>query len=394
MNELNKLYAKLDGIKAEIATFTDDTPLETIKAKHEELKKVKASIALAEDMEEQAKEQAAQSIAGKTFSPVNEKEAETEHPRAAKAYRDAFYNAIRGEVLSTDQRTALREAGVKGDINAAISTTGVPVPKSFQDKLIKALENENVMRSLATVIQTETDKDIPMVVTMGVADWTAEEGDFNESDDTFGLITLSAYKLSRILKVSEEILEDVTFDLEGHLVASFARAIAVPEEAAMIAGDGVDKPTGVLVSASVGVTAASTSVITADELIDLYYSLKRVYRDKAVWLLNDATVKAVRKLKDTDGGYLWSKGLASEPDTILGRPIKPADGVPTFAAGASVIAFGDFSYYQIADRSARRFQRLNELYSAKGQVGFRGYERVDGKLILAEAVKVLKMAAA
>ena len=137
-------------------------------------------------------------------------------------------------------------------------------------------------------------------------------------------------------------------------------------------------------------TAASATAVTADELMDLFYSLKSPYRKNAVWILNDSTIKAIRKLKDSNGQYLWQPSLvAGTPDTILGRPVKTSTYMPAIAAGAKTIAFGDFSYYWIADRQGRSFKRLNELYAANGQVGFLGSQRVDGKMILPEAVKVL-----
>jgi HK97 family phage major capsid protein len=139
------------------------------------------------------------------------------------------------------------------------------------------------------------------------------------------------------------------------------------------------------------VTAASATAVTADELMDLYYSLKSPYRKKSVWVLNDSTIKAIRKLKDNNGQYLWQPSLTvGTPDTILGRPVKTSAYMPAIAAGAKTIAFGDFSYYWIADRQGRSFKRLNELFAATGQVGFLASQRVDGKMILAEAVKVLE----
>ena len=124
--------------------------------------------------------------------------------------------------------------------------------------------------------------------------------------------------------------------------------------------------------------------------MDLYYSLKSPYRRNAVWTLNDSTVKAIRKLKDGNGQYLWQPGItAGAPDMILGCPVRTSSYMPAIAAGAKTIAFGDFSYYWIADRQGRSFKRLNELYAATGQVGFLASQRVDGKLVLPEAVKVL-----
>ena len=108
--------------------------------------------------------------------------------------------------------------------------------------------------------------------------------------------------------------------------------------------------------------------------------------------MNDATVKAIRKLKDGNGQYIWQPSLtAGTPDTILNRPVKTSSYVPTLGAGNKAIAFGDFSYYWVADRQGRSFQRLNELYAATGQIGFKATQRVDGKLVLGEAVKVLQM---
>ena len=142
-------------------------------------------------------------------------------------------------------------------------------------------------------------------------------------------------------------------------------------------------------------TATSATAVTADEMIDLFYSLKAPYRKKSVWMLNDSTIKSIRKLKDTNGQYLWQPSLtAGTPDTILGRPVKTSAYMPAIAAGAKSIAFGDFSYYWIADRQGRSFKRLNELFAATGQVGFLASQRVDGRLILAEAVKVLAQKAA
>ena len=135
--------------------------------------------------------------------------------------------------------------------------------------------------------------------------------------------------------------------------------------------------------------------ITADEVIDLFYSIKAPYRKNAVWVLNDSTVKAIRKLKDANGNYLWQPALtANTPDTLLGRPVYTSSFVPTIAASAKTIAFGDFSYYWIADRQGRIFKKLSELYAANDQTGFVATQRVDGKLILPEAIKVLEMKAA
>ena len=129
--------------------------------------------------------------------------------------------------------------------------------------------------------------------------------------------------------------------------------------------------------------------------MDLYYALKAPYRKKGIFLCNESTVKALRKLKDNNGQYLWSPAIApGQPDTILGRPIRTSAYIPAVAAGAKVLAFGDYSFFWIADRQGRNFRRLGELFAVTDQTGFLATERVDGKLILPEAVQILSMASA
>lgn len=305
--------------------------------------------------------------------------------RAGEEYRAAFWKAMRYT------RNALDAPEVRALQEGVDSEGGYLVPDEFERMLVQVLEDQNVMRGLATVITTASDRAIPVVTSHGTASWIAEEGAFAESDEVFGQKVLYAFKVGTLIKVSEELLQDSAFDLEQYLAAEFARRIGAAEEAAFVNGNGVGKPMGVVGDASLGVTAASATAVTADELVDLFHSLKRPYRPRATWLMADATAKAVRKLKDTDGQYIWQPGLqAGQPDRLLGRPVAISDNMPTMATGNRSILFGDFSYYWIADRQGRVFQRLNELYAVNGQVGFRAYQRVDGKLILAEAVKALQ----
>ena len=311
--------------------------------------------------------------------------------RASDDYRKNFWNAMRSKAPMPNVTNALQ---IGTD-----SEGGYLVPDEYERTLVEALEEENVFRQMAKVIQTSSgDRKIPVVASKGTASWIDEEGAFPESDDSFGQVSIGAYKLGTMIKVSEELLNDSVFDLQSYISREFARRIGAKEEEAFFTGDGKGKPLGVLAAtggAETGVTAASATAVTADELIDLYYSLKSPYRKKSVWVLNDSTIKSIRKLKDTNGQYLWQPSLtAGTPDTILGRPVKTSAYMPAIAAGAKSIAFGDFSYYWIADRQGRSFKRLNELFAATGQVGFLASQRVDGRLILAEAVKVLAQKAA
>lgn len=226
----------------------------------------------------------------------------------------------------------------------------------------------------------------------GDAVWMDENEQFTLSDDTFGQTSIGSYKLGTAIKVSEELLNDSVFDLPSYIAREFARRIGAKEEEAFFVGDGIGKPTGIFNAtggAEEGATTTGAS-ITFDDVMELFYSLRSPYRSKAVWLLNETTVKALRKLKDNTGNYIWNPSVtAGVPDMILNRPYYTSTFVPGLEAGNKVMAFGDFKYYWIADRQGRSFKRLNELFSMTGQVGFLASQRVDGKLILPEAVKTL-----
>ena len=320
-----------------------------------------------------------------TGQPMRTDGQEPQRPRATKAYREDFLNIIRGNK----------------PIHNVLSTTpgsdgGYLVPEEFERQIITALEEENVFRKIAKVIKTEHDRKIPVSATHSVAQWTDENGSYTESNPTFDQKELDAYKLTDLIRVSDELLQDSMFDIESYLSGEFARAFGVREEEAFCVGNGTKKPTGLFTAngGQVGVTAAGAAAITADELISLVYSLKAPYRKNAKFLLNDATVSHIRKLKDGNGVYLWQPSLvAGAPDKLLGYDLYTSAYVPTLAASALTVAFGDFSYYWIADRQNRILKRLVELYATNGQVGFVASQRVDGKVILPEGIKLLQQKA-
>jgi HK97 family phage major capsid protein len=301
--------------------------------------------------------------------------------RASNEYYLAFWNAMRNHIVTNDLSVGTDTQG------------GYLVPTEFERTLVQALEEHNIMRQLARVIPTSTgDLQIPVVATTGTAAWVDEAGEIPTSDGSFGQVTLSAYKLATMIKVSHELLSDSAFPMESFLAQDFGRRMGTLEEEAFLTGDGVKKPTGVLSEAQIGATAAKPTDVTFDEVMDLYHSLKMPYRNKAVFIANDMTVKSLRKLKDGNGQYLWQPSLvAGTPDTILGRPIYVSGYMPRIAASAKAMAFGDFSYYWIAGRQGRTFKRLDELFSTTDQIGFKATQRVDGILTLPEAVQVLQM---
>lgn len=305
--------------------------------------------------------------------------------RASDAYKEDFDRHLRGKVLV---HNVLSE-GVDAD-------GGYLVPEDFERDIVTALEEENVIRSLAKVITTQHERKIPIATGHSTAQWTAENAAYTESNPTFGQKQIDAFKLTDLARVSVELLQDSAFDIEDYLMKEFARAFGIAEEEAFCVGTGTNQPTGIFTAngGTVGVTAAANNAITADELISLVYALKSPYRRNAKFLMNDATVSIIRKLKDKNDAYLWQPSLqAGEPDRLLGYELYTSPYVPTVAAGALTVAFGDFKNYWIGDRAGRTVQRLNELYATNGQIGYVATERVDGKVILPEGIQLLKMKA-
>lgn len=318
-------------------------------------------------------------------SPITARPAKQEEDkpgRASNAYKEDFGAHLRGKA---PLHNVLSE-GVQAD-------GGYLVPEEFERQIVMGLDDANVVRSLAKVITTSAERKIPVAATHSTAAWTAENGAYTPSDPSYDQKTIDAYKLTDLVKVSIELLQDSMFDLESYIAAEFARAFGIAEEEAFCVGTGTGQPTGIF-TANGGQVGVDNANLSADELISLVYALKSPYRRNAKFLMNEKTVSTIRKFKDGNGAYLWQPSLqAGEPDKLLGYELYTSPYVPEANAGAYAIAFGDFKNYWIADRSGRTVQRLNELYSTNGQVGFVATERVDGKVILPEGIQLLKMKA-
>lgn len=391
--ELRELRAKKwEGAKAFLDTRRGENGLLSAEDDAAYTKMEQEIMDLGKEIERQERLEAMDRELAKPIStPIVEKPMTGEHKekkgRFTEEYATNFWNMMGSKLMNPAIVNALQE----GDD----SEGGYLVPDEYEHTLIEALEEENIFRSLAKVIRTvHGDKQIPMVVEKGEAQWMAEEAAYTEDDIEFGMTTIGAHKLGTMIKISDELLQDSVFDLPGYIAREFARRIGNAEENAFFTGNGTGKPLGILAAtggAEVGVTSSAAS-LKADELFDLQHSLRTPYRKNAVWVTNDNTIREIRKMKDGEGRYIWQPGLTSgAPDTILGKPVKTSVYMPTVAAGAKVLAFGDFSWYWVADRQGRSFKRLNELFATTGQVGFLASERVDGKLILPEAIKVLQM---
>jgi HK97 family phage major capsid protein len=273
---------------------------------------------------------------------------------------------------------------------------GYLVPEEWDSRLIDVLNEENIMRGLATHITTSGEHKINIAGAKPTAAWIEEGGALQFTDAKFGQKFMDAHKLHVAVKVTEELLYDSMFDLASYITTQFGIAIANAEEDAFLNGDGKGKPTG-LFDETNGGTVAKTLTGTklgTDDVLDLVYALKRPYRKKASFIMNDQTLAALRKLKDNNGAYIWQPSYqAGEPDRLLGYAVHTSAFAPELAAGKPVMAFGDYSYYNIGDRGSRSMQELRELFAGNGMIGYVAKERVDGLLVLPEAVQIMKAGA-
>lgn len=309
---------------------------------------------------------------------VNGNGPEKKTGRASEEYRKAMVEAFRSNFKRVSN---VLQEGVDAD-------GGYLVPEEYDRRLMDTLGEENIVRSLATTITTSGEHKINIAATKPAAAWIEEGGALTFGAATFSQILLDAHKLHVAIKVTEELLYDNAFGLENYILAQFGKALANAEEDAFLNGDGAGKPLG-LFAATGGGTLAQTLVaaVKSDDVLDLVYALKRPYRKSASFIMNDQSLSSLRKLKDNNGAYIWQPSYqAGEPDRLLGYAVHTSAYAPTNA-----ISFGDYGYYNIGDRGSRSFSELRELFAGNGMIGYVAKERVDGKLILPEAVQILKL---
>ena len=313
-----------------------------------------------------------------TSKPATGKQPEVKTGRASDEYRKGMLTALR---TNFRQVSNVLQEGVDAD-------GGYLVPEEYDRRLIQTLSEENIMRRLGHVITTSGEHKINIAATKPAAAWIEEGGALQFSDATFAQILLDAHKLHDAIKVTEELLNDSAFNLESYIIEQFGKALANAEEDAFLNGTGAGQPLGLFAEVGGGHVAGTLSAaLKADDVLGLIYELKRPYRKNASFIMNDKTVAQIRKFKDNNGAYLWQPSYqAGEPDRILGYSVHTSEYVPENA-----IAFGDYSYYNIGDRGTRSFKQLTELFAGNGMIGYVAKERVDGKLILPEAVQILKL---
>ena len=299
--------------------------------------------------------------------------------RASDEYRQGFVATLRSNFRKISD--VLTE-GVAED-------GGYLVPEEWDSRLIDAIGEESIMRKLATVITTNGTHKINVAGSKPAAAWYDEGEALTWGDAKFGQVQLDAFKLAVAVKVSEELVYDNAYNLEGYLQQAFASAIADAEEEKFMTGVySENTPTGIFDTTAGGITEKTlTAAMKADDIMDLVYALERKFRPKAQFIMNDKIVAAVRKLKDGNGAYMWQPSYqAGEPDKLLGYALNTSTQAPETA-----IAFGDYSYYNIGDRGIRYVSELKELFAGNGLIGYVAKERVDGILTLRDAVQILRL---
>jgi len=361
--------AKLEEMKAlnEANPTMDETVSAKYDALHAEFQTLNRDVEIAKTENKLANE-VDEVIVAKVDDAVNQVE-----------YVNAFDNYLAGQNLQEARNSMTVGTDADG---------GYIVPESYQKTVVMKLNDMSATRSISTVIGTDSTRNIPTEGDAPTFAWIDEEGAYGETKSTFGTKQLGAYKLGGIIKVSEELLQDNMINFDSYMAGQIARGIDKAEAPAFATGNGTRKPTGYTVTATAGAnsTTASSTAVTADELIDIFYDLKKEYRKNATWRMTDKTEKAIRKLKNTDGDYIYDPSLDSMGrPSLLGRPIEIDNSMAELGAGNKFTVIGDFSYFQIADRGAMSIQRLNELYAGTGMVGFKVHKRVDAKVIIAEA---------
>jgi HK97 family phage major capsid protein len=289
-----------------------------------------------------------------------------------------------------EKATRFLAAWVEGDLpsvkalaEGTDSAGGYLVPDELRGEVVQRAKEASRLSKLVRRIGCRSNAvKVPTLSTDVSVYWGSEGADFTESDPAFGQKSITIHRLNAVTKISRELVADAGIDLVDYLSALFAEAVAVEEDKVIAVGDGSTQPEGLYSAAGVGEYAVD-SAIDYDALVEIYYTLPGRYRDRAVWLGSEDVFKAVRKLTDTAGQPLWRPSLeADSPDRLLGRPVITQSDLPS-----SVLMFGDPRYYHLYDREELAVESSTQAGDAftAHQLWLKVWERVDGKLMLAES---------
>lgn len=309
-------------------------------------------------------------------------------------YRGAFWRYMSTPNVS-DLDVEEHRALSKGTATAG----GHLVPTSMSDQIIRSERDMGAIAELCNNIVTDSGEtlNLPANTVHGTASWTAESIAYTPSDETFAQVALGAHKSTTKIIVSEELLEDSAFALDQFLAREFGERLGVLQNTAYVKGDGSGKPQGILSSNTASNVTTSTAAVgnvtsfSYTALVTAAFALPRQYRRNASFVVNDTSARNLYLMVDSQNRPLWNVNVASTgPDTFLGYPIYTDPDLPAPAAGTISLLFGDFRRgYTVRRVRGVGMQRQNELHSDNGQIGFRAYERVDGKVTLAAAIIAL-----
>ncbi len=325
--------------------------------------------------------------------PVEDRAASNQ---SADEIRNAAFNSyIRGHELTGEHRAALRE---ERDMSAGVATAGgYAVPKTWADQITTAMKDYGEMLTpVVNQLTTATGAEINFPTNDDTANIGAIVGENTAAttqDLVFGNVVLKAYKYSsKLVRVSNELLADNTFDIGGYITARLGERIGRAVNAHATIGTGTAQPTGLFTAATSAVTTASNAVVSYDELLDLVHSVDLAYRKhpSAAFMFSDSTFKALRKLKDTNQNPLWVPGLANgEAGTLMGYKFAVNNDAPAFAAAAKAIVFGKLTGFTVRQSGPVTMRRLDERFADQDSTGFLAWARYDSNLLEASAVKAL-----
>lgn len=332
-------------------------------------------------------------------------------PLAAAAETGAPHRKAFNAYLRTGDDDGLRGLVLEGKaMNSAVAADGgYLVDPQTAEAIRSMLVSTASIRAIAQVVQVEAASFDVLIDRSEVGSgWATEVGTQAETaTPVLERVSIALHELSAMPKASQRLLDDSAFDVEGWLAGKIATRFLRAESAAFVSGDGVDKPKGFLTPPKVanaswawgslgyvasGAASDFSATNPADCIINLVYALGAEYRANATFVMNSKTAGAVRKMKDADGRFLWSDGLAAaEPARLMGYAVLICEDMPDIAAGAHAIAFGDFrAGYTIAERPDLRI--LRDPFSAKPHVLFYASKRVGGDVTDFAAIKLLRFA--
>jgi len=304
---------------------------------------------------------------------------------ARTAEKAAIAGLANGSVASYEAR----------DLTAGTATDGAElVPTTLYGQIIEHMIEQSPIMQLATVLRTAGGEalDIPKTTAYSAASLVAEAGAIGESDPQFSTVSLGAFKYAFIVQSSAELLQDAAFNVEAFIAKQGGAALGRGVDTALVTGDGSSKPNGVDKVAT-GVTAASATAVTTDELIDLQHSVLSPYRNNAAWLMNDSTLAEIRKFKDSNGLYLWQPSVqAGVASSLLGKPVYTDPNMGASDTGINSILFGDFSGYYVRLAGGVRIERSSELGFANDLVSWRFIVRADGDIVDTVGIRALTQA--